>query len=271
MTTRAKLVEIFEDTLDMIRENPSLIDTLRESSCNTKLYRQEDDIKVPDLGSAADKNCRITVSSDRTFEAAQKLSKKYNMRIGVLNFASATSPGGGVTHGAFAQEECLCRCSTLYPVLNEEALWKSYYEFHRNRKDSLYTDACIYTPGVKVIKSDIEEPKRLQPHEWFDVDVITCAAPNLYFDAENISDEELLKIHLNRGEKILKVAIENNVTVLVLGAFGCGAFRNNPAIVAEAYRQLLDKYKNHFFAVEFAVYCRDEEKLNYQTFKKALV
>lgn len=272
MTTSAKLIEIFQDTLNMMEENPSLMKVLAKSAQGTHLYKAEDPIEAPDRSVTADRNCEITVTPYRTFEAAQKLCKKYpGKRVGVLNFASATNPGGGVIHGAFAQEECLCRCSTLFPVLDADALWDPYYRFHRDQDGTLYTDACIYTPAVKVIKTDVEEPERMPEKDWYDVDVITCAAPNLRFDPDAVNAKGLLELHLSRGQRILQVAAANWVDVLVLGAFGCGAFRNNPKIVADAYRQLMDLYRNYFTAIEFAVYCRDDEKVNYNIFKQVLL
>lgn len=275
-----ELIEIFEDTMAMIQGNTSLKKIVENSSQGAKLYLEGRDVpgfddacnKVSDLIQEDGTAPKVTVTSHRTFEAARKLHEKYpDKRVGVLNFASATNPGGGVTNGASAQEECLCRCSTLYPVLKRDDFFQNYYRFHRRRHDHIYTDACIYVPHVAVVKSDVAEPKRLPCRDWFAVDVITCAAPNLWFDANGLSDEEQLEIHLKRGEKILQVAIANHVEVLVLGAFGCGAFRNNPKVVAEAYRQLLEKYGKYFTAVEFAVYCSPRHGMgNYDAFKETL-
>ena len=69
-----------------------------------------------------------------------------------------------------------------------------------------------------------------------------------------ISDDELYKIHLQRGEHILTVAAHHQANILILGAFGCGAFRNNPKIVAEAYKETLKKFNGYFQEVVFAVY-----------------
>lgn len=259
---RDNLVEIFEDTMAMIQENVALKKVVQSSLQGAKLYPEG--IEIPDSESEGgsdpqlglETSPEVTVTGHRTFEAAQKLMAKYpGKRVAVLNFASATNPGGGVEDGAFAQEECLCRCSTLYPVLCKDEFIQNYYRFHRRRSDHFYTDACIYAPDVAIIKSDVEEPKRLPKKDWRPVDVITCAAPNLWFDPKGLSDEEQLRIHLKRGERIFQVAKANHVDVLVLGAFGCGAFRNNPKVVALAYRQLVEKYGKYFTAIEFAVYC----------------
>lgn len=256
-------VEIFKDTLGMIQESPELSDALEKSIGATQLYGADETPEFSEVLEAS--ACEVTVTKYRTFEAAGKLAKKYpGKKVAVLNFASATNPGGGVVHGSGAQEECLCRCSTLYPCLANDALWKPYYRFHRERFDTTYTDACIYTPGVKVIKSDTALPERLPQEEWFTVDVITCAAPNLRY--AKILANELLDIHLSRGRKILSVAAANGVDVLVLGAFGCGAFGNDPKIVAEAYRRLLGDFARRFTAVEFAVYCSPRDVSNFDAF-----
>lgn len=262
MSTRDRLVEIFEDTMAMIQENAPLKKRVESSMAEAKLYREGESVEfagnTQELGLDTENasGAVVTVTGNRTFEAARKLLDKYpGKRVAVLNFASATNPGGGVTDGAGAQEECLCRCSTLYPVLCKDEFIQNYYRYHRRRSNHLYTDACIYIPDVALIKSDQEEPRRLPKKDWKWVDVITCAAPNLWFAPDSLSGEEQLNIHLKRGEKIFQVAMAQQVDVLVLGAFGCGAFRNDPKVVAEAYRQLVEKYGKHFAAIEFAVYC----------------
>ena len=83
------------------------------------------------------------------------------------------------TKGSRAQEEAICRCSTLYPVLNTKENWSRFYKFHRDRHDAKYTDTCIYTHDILIIKSDTDIPRRLPEDNWCKVDVITCAAPNL--------------------------------------------------------------------------------------------
>lgn len=117
--------------------------------------------------------------------------------------------------------------------------------------------------------------------EWFQTDIITCAAPNLRKKPYNqmnpgcaepvsVSDDELLDIHRQRGIQILSAAAENKADVLVLGAFGCGAFQNNPRIVSQAYKEILPQFKDYFKAICFAVYCRKKDMSNYRIFKELL-
>ena len=267
MDRRARLVSVFEDTMSMINKEASLTEAVERSKAGTKFYSEQES---PSVENALDRKMTVSVTDHRTFQAAElMLARNPGKRVAVLNFASATTPGGGVTWGSSAQEECLCRCSTLYPVLDCKNLWELYYNFHRLREDSLYTDSCIYSPEIKVIKSDKGYPERLPEGRWFEVDVITCAAPS-FRKMDPLPDNELFELHLKRGRKILDVAFDNGADCLVLGAFGCGAFRNNPYVVAKAYARLMKEYKGAFDEVEFAVYCKDFEMINYEAFKKAL-
>lgn len=220
----------------------------------------------------------VRVSKHKTFEAAMALHKEFpDKKIAVLNFASATRPGGGVKNGSSAQEESLCRCSTLFPTLDRRWLWQKYYDVNRAAKDVIHTDACIYSPEVVICKTDESIPKRMTPDEFVTVDVISCAAPNLRNEPANwhnpetgkpvrMDGEQLYEIHLKRAQHILHIAAANKVDILVLGAFGCGAFANDPFVVAQAYRMALASYRARFDVIEFAIYCRDYETENYDAF-----
>lgn len=264
---RKRLTAVYLDTMSMIEKDVVLSNAVKESASRTKFYPVG---ALPRPQGTSSKNTFVTVTGNRSFQAAIQLKKRNpEKRIAVLNFASATSPGGGVTTGSSAQEESLCRCSTLYPLLNRKLLWDKYYEPNEKMDNALHTDACIYTPGVKIIKSDTNQPERLPQSEWIDVDVITCAAPSFRF-IDPIEPKALLELHLERGRKILNVALDNKAESLVLGAFGCGAFRNDPDVVASAYAQLMQEYQGAFDEVEFAIFYWGNEVKNYEAFKKAL-
>lgn len=108
--------------------------------------------------------------------------------------------------------------------------------------------------------------------EWAKVDIITIAAPNLNVDMRfpgfKVSDEELFAIHVKRAVHMLSVAASKGVDILVLGAFGCGAFRNNPEIVSRAYKTALEQFEGAFEKIEFAIFCAEHETENYISFKK---
>lgn len=257
---KQKRIEIFEDTRKQIAKHDKLQETVSKEIATTKLYK-EDYTFVPENGSKAG---NISVVNGRTFKVAKNYSN-----VAVLNFASATNPGGGVLRGSNTQEECLCRCSTLYPCLENKKFDNDFYKYHKNRHDTMYTDRILYTKNVVVFKDDIREPKMLPENEWYSVDVITCAAPNLR-EVKNVNQNELLKLFKSRIQKILWVAIENGVDNIVLGAFGCGAFKNPPYLVARAFKEEVEKVRNCFDNIVFATLVTpgiggDE---NYNTFKR---
>ena len=229
---RAKNAEIFRDTEHLYKNNETLKEVVKHSINSQKLILTGDKIEYE---TTVDRAGKVVVSGTRTLEASEIYAKQ-GKRVCVLNFASATNPGGGVVHGSSAQEEAICRCSTLYPCLNTRKMWNEFYTPHRNADNPLYNDDCIFTPDVKVFKSDINFPELLPETEWWDVDVITCAAPNLRSIPSNrmnpnagsrkadITYEGLRALHGARIQRIFEVAMANEAEVLILGAFGCGAF-----------------------------------------------
>lgn len=270
--TRERNVVIFEDTMKICRDEEGIRKAIVEQKAKTKLYYEEDNIILPQNGiHRYEQECTIHISKKRTLEAAkdQKESSKES-KVAVLNFASATNPGGGVNEGSSAQEESICRCSSLYPVLNQQQLYEEFYGYHRMRRDVLYTNRCIYTPEILVFKSDSVEPNYLSKEEWYTVDVITCAAPNLRM-SEYRGFERIDQLIENRIDRIVQVAIANQVDHLILGAFGCGAFCNPPEVVAEAFAQVIRRYSHAFQSVEFAIYCREYETEDYEIFKDKLL
>lgn len=278
MDKREHLKEIFRDTEAFYKENPTLVSAVQYSMENTRFYAEDD---YPQITARTDGGA-VTVTKGKTFETAIRLKGEYpDARVTVLNFASATNPGGGVRNGSSAQEESLCRCSTLYPVLDQRRLWDCYYLPNRAAANPLHTDACIYSPDIVICKSDAFYPQRLEEKDFVTVDIVTCAAPNLRSEPSNIHNpgegdavsirpQELFDLHLRRAKHILHVAAANGTDVLVLGAFGCGAFCNDPKVVAAAYAEALKEYAQYFLRVDFAIHCREWETENYTAFKAAL-
>ena len=253
---KQQLASVFEDTMAQIKQSEEWMSAIDYSVHNQQFIPESAIISISDVPKA-DKPANIIVSQLRSFEAAAQYIGK---RTAVLNFASATNPGGGVEKGASAQEECLCRVSTLYPCLADQKMRASFYTPHRKNGNALHNDDIIYTPNVLVIKDDDHNPLS----EPFSVDIISCAAPNLRERPSNqyntgdtikvqISDNELLALHEKRARKIFSSAIANGVEILILGAFGCGAFQNDPHIVAQAYKNVLPDFAHYFHTIEFAI------------------
>ena len=271
---RTELINIFNDTEKLCRSNEKLAASIKETIEHQYVVAEsEKAIKKPEEH-RFDTPAEVIVSQRRSFEAAKKYSDK---RVCVLNFASSTRVGGGVTTGAGAQEECLCRCSTLYFAIGDNETKKKFHDTHyrqlkSGRLNSLYNDDCIYSPGITVFKSDIELPKLMPENEWYNVDVITCAAPNLNSRYDNISikDKDLRELHKKRARRILDIAVSEGEDVIILGAFGCGAFRNPPQIVAQVFAEVMQDFLCHFETIEYAVFHTQRETANFDEFKKYL-
>ena len=275
---REENIQVFDDTKKKCQSDSRLIQAIAQANAAQKLILGSD-TETWKSACRYMRPAQVTVSRKRTLEAA---SAYHGKKVCVLNFASATNPGGGVTRGSSAQEEAICRCSTLYFSLIEQSMWKGFYTPHRAQRDPLHNDDCIYTPGVVVIKTDTATPQALPPEDWYTVNVLTCAAPNLREQPSNpmndgdgargvqIEKQELRQLHEKRMRRILSIAAAEGNEVMILGAYGCGAFHNPPNIVAEAMKTVVQEYRSFFEAVEVAVYCPPRDDSNYRVFERVL-
>ena len=276
---KKELISVFNDTMDFVTTKFSG-PTLR-AQMSTRIISDPEDFRGEKY---YDDPAIIKVTNRDTFTAAKEYANIINSTnegfVGVLNFASSTNPGGGVTKGSTAQEECLCRCSNLYLTLYQEKCIREYYNINKKHMSNLGSDAIIYSRNVYVFKD--KDYNMLPVEDRFYVDVLTCAAPNLRENPRNqynsdaseekltLTDEELYNIHVKRARNILNVAVKNEDDYLILGAFGCGAFRNNPEIVAKAYKDVLQDYMYCFKVIDFAI-IDGKYSNNYEIFKRILL
>ncbi|OKH40076.1 TIGR02452 family protein [[Phormidium ambiguum] IAM M-71] len=206
-------------------------------------------------------NTVFAVKNETTLMGAEFMARSQQFeRIGVLNFASAKNPGGGFLRGAQAQEESLARSSGLYKSLLK---CPEYYDYHRANRSLLYSDYMIYSPGCPVFKKD--DGTLLSTA--YVVDFITSPAPNAG-EIEKQQPEDKGKINevlYIRGAKLLSLAAYHQCDALVLGAWGCGVFRNNPSVVAQMFADLLlanGQFSGRFKSVLFSVLdTRGERKI----------
>ncbi len=269
---------IFQDTERMCKTDTELSDATKVSVASQRFIAEAEDIPTPELN-IYKKKADVVVSKKRTYEAAAAYKGNH---VAVHNFASASNPGGGVVNGSGAQEECLCRCSNLYFCLNTPDMWGMFYTPHRAAHDPIHNDDIIYTPDIVVFKTDTDRPELMERDAWYNVDVITCAAPNLRANPSNrynsgdgtrevsLSNKELQALHEKRLRRILDSAVMNHADTVILGAFGCGAFCNEPHVVATAAANVVRDYIYAFENIEFAVYCGQKDDCNYRTFNKML-
>ncbi|MFK7077929.1 TIGR02452 family protein [Flavobacterium oreochromis] len=237
---------------------------LIEQSINdtfTILPAQWEEIEKQDILKNENKTI-IEFKNLSTIEAL--VEEKTNGKVGLLNFASAKNPGGGFLGGASAQEESLARSSSLYVSLTKD---RTMYEYNRSQTTFLYSDYMIYSPNT-IFWFDDEGTTLPQP---IIADVITSPAPNKGAMLHRERTNELPQIEevfSQRIKKVLHIANQQKVDTLILGAWGCGVFRNDPQMVAELFKKVIDQeYTNAFKQIVFAIYDRSKEKLVLKAFE----
>jgi uncharacterized protein (TIGR02452 family) len=201
----------------------------------------------------SDRQTVFDVVNDTTLEAVRKLVSE-GFKPAALNFASARHPGGGFLDGARAQEESLCRASALYYCINGNAMYR-----HHARSDCYYSNYAIYSPAVPVFKNDDGEPL----DEPYLCGFVTSPAVN----AGALRDHDrkpgrVCKEMEERIEKVLAVMAGHGHDAAVLGAWGCGVFKNDPEVIAELFANALrSRFAGVFAKVVFAVLSSDGETI----------
>ena len=216
------------------------IDSLIKSACSARRSIPPE-AQLIDHRSVSFSETRVQVANETTLRASLRLVKG-NLRPLALNFASGVQPGGWFLDGAKAQEEVLCRSSALYQTLVNDQM----YEEHRKRQSPDSTDWAIYSPDVPVFRNDggsnLEKP-------WL-LSFITCAAPYAPVIGQPKSGDLLEK----RIHRVLSIAKAFGYSTLVLGAWGCGAFSNDPHRTAvDFWKAIEGDFKGAFTDIVFAI------------------
>ncbi|MEH0985803.1 TIGR02452 family protein [Micromonospora sp. CPCC 205556] len=201
------------------------------------------DEPLPEPGPAGPSTVEVT--GETSLAAGHRLAVAGPDQVACLNFASAKNPGGGYATGAHAQEESLARSSALAAALRTVP---EFYAYHQEHRDPLYSDRVIHSPDVPVFRDD---SGRLVPP--YRMAFLTAAAPNAGALREPADLGGVLR---RRAGRVLGVALAHGHRRLVLGAWGCGVFRNDPVQVAGAFAALLGPdgpYAGRFDLVVFAV------------------
>lgn len=188
-------------------------------------------------------------------------TQKMEGRVAVLNFASYKNPGGGYLSGMTTQEEALCHESTLYQVISP--FISEYYSWNRaNLNKGLYTNRALYSPHV------VFEHKGCGGT----ADVITCAAPNANVACyrQKISRADNDAVFKDRIKFVLDIAEDNCVDTLILGAWGCGVFGQNPYTTCEIMNDLIENGGYCFSQIYYAI-PGGETDGNYVAFEKVML
>ncbi|QDQ27909.1 TIGR02452 family protein [Chitinimonas arctica] len=223
-----------------------------QSAISQSIHYRGDALRVlaaqqtPDAADA----CEIQVNNESTLAAASRLVAQGHDVL-CLNFASARNPGGGFLGGSEAQEENLAKSSALYPCI---AQMTDMYEANRKMTSCVYLDDMIYSPQVPVFRDDAYQ----YLDAAYQVSIVTAPAVNSGAVARNEPERvsELANIMRQRIELLLALAKHHGHQTLVLGAWGCGVFGNDPGEMASWFAlHLRDNpvYRNAFRQVCFAV------------------
>jgi uncharacterized protein (TIGR02452 family) len=228
---------------------------------NTRLYTPEELQQLPAVAPPVAPDVRVVDGT--TQQVAAELASPA-VHVGLLNFASARNPGGGFLHGAKAQEEDLCRSSGLYRCLLQ---CPEYYEANRRHQSLLYTDHAIFSPFVPFFKTEGTGELLARP---FFVSVITAPAPNSrpFLEVGPDSVDALESTFERRWRYVLRIARDQAVTHLLLGAWGCGAFGGDPAMAAATAYRAIRSEGGGFDEIVFAIPGSDRQsKINLAAFR----
>ncbi|MDD3137822.1 MAG: TIGR02452 family protein [Lachnospiraceae bacterium] len=271
MTDRYRNIEIAKENKEIVKQNgyeyydegfvefnhsleehqmvevisPEMIEQYAESMDNEELFNR-----------LLSDRCNIKVVNASSFTIASEL---------VLNFSNAIRPGGGYLHGAEAQEEMLCRQSTLYASIGSKEA-NQMYEYNRLNRNPLESDYMLLSPCVEVFRDEELEP--LEEPSIFAV--LTSPAPNLNGPAGRADSEAIKAAMINRIRGMLYVAASCGYRRLTLGAWGCGAFGHNAYDVAGYFKEVLveERMACLFERIVFAVYDNTPRRYNYIAFDR---
>ena len=208
-----------------------------------KIYSISPEAILPDPPESQNFDTTIEVINETTLMTARRLVQAGRKPL-VLNFANGTHVGGGFLTGARAQEETLCYASTLYSTLVGDPMYA--YNLQMNEMES--TDYMILSKAV-VFRDD---KYNLIRSPWV-MDVITATAPIAQSRWGGVSQERGAEVMQGRISRLLDVAESYAYTDLILGAWGCGAFGNDPERIAKLFEEDLLNREHVFETVCFTI------------------
>jgi len=216
------------------------------------------DDPLPSADPVSFASTRVRVSNDTTLAVLQHLSERDETTV-ALNLANGIEPGGGFRVGSLAQEESLCRSSALFATLRGDPMYRA----HRRQDNPHESSACIIrSPGLPVFRNDDGSPV-VEP--WI-ANFLTCAAPF----APRVGQPRSHELLDQRIDRLLALANAFGHHSLVLGAWGCGAFQNDPSVVARLFRKHLERYARQFREVVFAITDWSEDRRTFGPFARTL-
>ena len=237
----------------------------KQSEEGSKLYTPEQGLELIKIIKQKKGQRAITSICDKsTVEKIFEWNREGKTQIGILNFASAKNPGGGFLNGAMAQEESLAASSGLYGT---QLKHPRYYEANRGFKSMMYTHHGIYSPEVVFFRDKnfqlVEEPVTAS--------VLTLPAVNMGQVIQKRESIDLAKAAMKERMRIaLAIFINEGARYLILGAYGCGVFRNDPLEIAQWWKELIveENYGVYFDEICFAILDISKDKKCLRAFQR---
>jgi uncharacterized protein (TIGR02452 family) len=258
---RERRAKVAAETLDILArgeyvsssgERVSIASDLATCVDSTQLYTPEGLAGLLAKPPSAGRATKFSVVNATTLSVAYETQSIFGpQKVAMLNFASARNPGGGFQGGSEAQEESLARASGLFASISRVS---GYYEANRQHRSALYTDHIIFSPLVPFFRDDAGE---LLAEPWR-ASVVSAPAPNAGAVRANEPSavSRITETMRRRISYVLAVAASQAQSTLVLGAWGCGVFLNDPADVAGLFADALTgegAFAGTFEEVVFAV------------------
>jgi len=186
----------------------------------------------------------------------------------ILNMANPYKACGNYNSGDGSQEPSLCRASTLSPTLYQyyNKLWANKADVPLREPAAYPIDVRyggIYSPVI-VFRDNVSTGFALR-EEPFQTAIITTGAlnfngnitpNNLEYRADDGGfTEEGEQVMRDKIRTIYRIALLNGHDSLVLGAFGCGAFKLKPELVSALFKETLEEkeFKGKFHTIVFAM------------------
>ena len=243
------------ETID--KKTVQIKDGIKYCNENSRVYDEEDfSMLCKKESKKTVRTTKFEVTNEHAITSCLRLSTEISDddKVICLNFASAKNVCGGMVGGSLAQEENLGLCSSLHSSLSQ--FQKEYYDMNRrNPKDGLYHNILMYSPDCVVFRNDktfelLESPVK--------VSFVSSPAVNKGVASKRgIKPEVITDTMRNRIHHVLAVAAETGHNVVILGAWGCGVFRNDPRDIAMEFAYFLREpngiFSNVFRRVIFAV------------------
>ena len=255
-------MKVAEDGFYFVEEKEVKLQVSFEQIKEVRLYTPEQVAKLPAQDMSGSEPSRITLRNQDTLEAAFELhqhKKETEKPVLILNFANPHRPGGGIRSKPGTQEEHLCVKTTVLCSLETEEAWP-FYQTNLDCGTQAQTDAILFSPNTMVIRN----PDLSLREDPFPVAVMTVSAPiaSRMEESELPNLENILK---GRIRGMLRAAAAEGYTHLVLGAWGCGNFGNDPELVAKLFHEAL---QGSFEEVPMAVFDNSEDQYRYSCFEK---